>query len=170
VYAFEPMPSNYALLVKNIEENKFQHIVRPYQLACSDSSAVLKGYMNAGMYIAGEVGTGERVVMEAVRVDDMIEGAINIIKIDVEGHEPMALDGMQSIIANHRPIILSEINEYWLRTCSHSDANQYVSLLNSLGYEVYDVKDVDTPIIRGSLHIDILGTMDIICYPKEKTI
>jgi tRNA A58 N-methylase Trm61 len=36
VYFFEPMPSHFELLIKNIEENHLQQIVKTYNLACSD--------------------------------------------------------------------------------------------------------------------------------------
>ena len=38
VYAFEPMPSHFELLLKNIEENQLQQRVKAYNLACSDVS------------------------------------------------------------------------------------------------------------------------------------
>ena len=166
VWAFEPMPSNYQLLVKNIKENGLENIVQPYELACSDSNSLIEGTMTTGMYIVGEIGTGTRITMESIRVDDLIKEAVDIVKIDIEGHEPAALNGMRVIISENNPIIFSEINEYWLRLCSNSNGNEYISFLNSLGYDVYDVKNLRKPIAAGSLKLDILDTMNIVAFPK----
>ena len=166
VYAFEPMPSNYQLLVKNVEENNFENTVQHYQLACSDSAKTIRGSMVSNMYVAGNVGTGEKITMESVRVDDVIKDSIDIIKIDIEGHEPAGVNGMRSIITKDKPVIFSEINEYWLRTCSNSSSSQYAKQLNSLGYDVYDVEALDEPITDELRSMDILDTMDIIAFPK----
>lgn len=165
VYAFEPMPSNFELLVRNIHENQFEKRVQLYQLACSDSPKRLIASKVSNMYVIGQVGDAERVEIEAVRLDDIIEETINVIKLDVEGHEPAAIRGMISIISRDKPIILSEINEYWLHTCSNSSAGEYIDLLKSLDYEVFDVRNLDQPIHAESLELDILDTLDVVALP-----
>lgn len=165
VYAFEPMPSNFELLVRNIHENHFEKRVRLYQLACSDTSRRLIASKVSNMYVAGRVGDAECVEMETVRLDDMIEETINVVKLDVEGHEPAVIRGMISIISKDKPIIFSEINEYWLHTCSNSSAREYIGLLKSLDYEVFDVRNLDHPIEVGSLGLDILETRDVVALP-----
>jgi FkbM family methyltransferase len=165
VYAFEPMPSNFELLAKNIEENQFQRTVKAYPFACSDVPGMLTVSKVANMFVVGEVDNGEHVSTEAVRLDDMIEETVDLVKLDVEGHEPAAIRGMLAIISRDKPIIISEINEYWLRHCSHSNALEYVGLLESLGYEVFDVKDLEHPLNERSLSLDILDVMDVIALP-----
>jgi FkbM family methyltransferase len=165
VYAFEPMPSSFELLLKNIEENQFQQMVQAYQRACSDGSGNLTVSKISNMFVVGQVGGAERVAAEAVRLDDVIEDTIDFVKLDVEGHETAVVRGMMSIIARDKPIILSEINEYWLQSCSHSSAIEYVALLESLGYEVFDVKHLDHPISERSLRLDILETADVVAFP-----
>jgi FkbM family methyltransferase len=165
VYAFEPMPSHFELLVRNIEENHFQQRVHVYQLACSDVSGNLTASKMSNMYVMGQVSGAEQVQLEAVRLDDIIESSIDFVKLDVEGHEPSAIRGMLAIISRDKPIILSEINEYWLRSCSHSSAMEYMVLLQSLGYEVFDVKNLNQPISARSLSLAILDTIDVVAFP-----
>jgi Methyltransferase FkbM domain len=105
---------------------------------------------------------------EAIRIDDVITDTVDLVKLDVEGHEPAAIRGMSSIISRDRPIILSEINEYWLRQCSQSNAVEYVGLLESLGYEVFDVKDLEHPVDKGALTIDVLDVLDVIALPLRR--
>jgi FkbM family methyltransferase len=168
VYAFEPMPSNYELLLKNIEENKFQERVLAYPNACSDVHGKLHASKVSNMFVMGEVVDAEYAAVEAIRLDDVITDAgtiIDLIKLDAEGHEPAVIRGMTSIISRNKPIILSEINEYWLRHCSDSSAEEYLGLLMSLGYDVFDVKDLGHPLRESALNLDVLDTLDVIALP-----
>jgi FkbM family methyltransferase len=167
VYAFEPMPSHFELLLRNIEENQFQQLVKAYNLVCSDAHGNIDVAQISNMFVVGYVGNAERNIMQRVRVDDLIQDEIDFVKLDVEGHEPAVIRGMMSIISKNRPIILSEINEYWLRSCSHSSGAEYVGLLKSLGYDVFDVKNLQHPLSEGSLHLDILDTLDVIALPRQ---
>jgi hypothetical protein len=117
------------------------------------------------MFVVGQVGDAEQVSTEAVRLDDVIDDTIDLVKLDVEGHEPAAIRGMLAILARDKPIILSEVNEYWLRHCSHSSALEYVGLLESLGYEVFDVKDLEHPLTERSLSLDALDVIDVMALP-----
>jgi FkbM family methyltransferase len=166
IYAFEPMPSHFKLLLKNIKENQFHQVIRAYNLACSDVQGNLNVSKISNMFVVGQVSSTEQVMVEAVGLDDIIEDAIDFVKLDVEGHEPSVIRGMMSIISKNKPILLSEINEYWLRSCSHSSGAEYVGLLTSLGYDVFDVKNLEHPLSEDSLKLDILATMDVVAFPR----
>jgi FkbM family methyltransferase len=170
VYAFEPMRVHFELLLKNIEENRFQQRVITYQLACSDVHGNLRVSKVSNMFVVGQAGSAEQLTVEAVRLDDVIADSIDFVKLDVEGHEPAVISGMRSIISRDKPIILSEINEYWLRSCSHSSGAEYVALLMSLGYEVFDVKNLKNPLSEGSLKLDILDTIDVVAFPQGSSL
>jgi FkbM family methyltransferase len=165
VYAFEPMPSHYDLLLRNIQENQFERTVNPYNAACSDISGSVNVSKISNMFVVGHNCGSTQVSVEAVRLDDVIEDIIDLVKLDVEGHEPAVIRGMTSILSRDQPIIISEINEYWLHSCSHSSGAEYVGLLTSLGYEVFDVKNLDCPLREDSLKLDILDTIDVVAFP-----
>jgi FkbM family methyltransferase len=169
VYAFEPMPDHYELLLKNIAENRFHRRVMTYQLACSDVHGNLNVSKVSNMFVVGQVSGSEQAAVEAVRLDDVITDAIDLVKLDVEGHEPAVIHGMASTLSRAKPIILSEINEYWLQSCSHSSAVQYVELLESLGYKVFDVKNLEQPITERSLKLDMLDTVDVVAFPLGRS-
>jgi FkbM family methyltransferase len=168
VYAFEPMPYHFELLLKNIEENRFQQMVKAYNLVCSDAHGNINVSKISNMFVVGYVGSTEQVIVQRVRLDDLIQDMVDLVKLDVEGHEPAVIRGMMSIISKNKPIILSEINEYWLRSCSHSSGAQYVGLLTSLGYDVFDVKNLNQPISEHSLMLDILDTIDVVAFPHGR--
>ena len=168
VYAFEPMPSHYNLLVKNVQENQFQQKAKTYNVACSDVNGSINVSRISNMFVVGHDAGSQQVTVEAMRLDDVIEETIDLIKLDVEGHEPAVIRGMTSILARDKPIILSEINEYWLRSCSHSSGAEYIGLLTSLGYDVFDVRHLDHPLREDSLKLDILDTIDVVAFPPGR--
>ncbi len=167
VYAMEPMPASFELLRKNVEENHFQTRVELFPLAASDVNGSLETSLVSNMYVAGQVDGAERTQMEAIRLDDLIRVPVDFIKMDIEGHEPAALAGMRELILRSKPIIISEANEYWLRTCAVSSASEYIDSLIELGYQVCNVARPDEPIARGSLALDVLDAIDVIALPLK---
>lgn len=165
IQSFEPMPSSYRILTKNVEENRFQDRVRLHQLAASDSMSVLEASMISNMYIAGRVEGATPVQMHAVRIDDVVSGPVDFVKIDVEGHEPAAIAGMGDLIRRCRPVLLSEANTYWLRSGSGVSAREYVGLLRSLCYEVYDADNQTQPLTDDALGQDDLANINVIAVP-----
>ncbi len=51
------------------------------------------------------------IVVKTARLDDVYNGDVGFIKIDVEGHEEAVLEGARSTIACNRPRMLIEIEE-----------------------------------------------------------
>lgn len=162
IHAFEPMTSSYNLLRKNVEENGFGGRVDLYPLAASNVNALIEVSKTSNMCIVGQVEGSVRVNIESVRIDDVIKEPIDVIKIDIEGHEPAAIEGMRNLITRHRPVIISEANEYWLRTCSGSSARDYMKMLDSMGYLVFDVEELEHRIESDSVEFDILDKKDIV--------
>ena len=167
VHAFEPMPASYELLVKNVQENRFEGRVRTYQLACSDTATELEASQVGAMYVAGAVPGCAPVSMRAIRVDEMVREPVALIKIDVEGHEPAAIEGMRHLIRRSHPVIVSECNEYWLKSCSGTSSGAYVALLNSFGYQVFDINDLSVAVTPDSPVLQQLRIFDVIAVPRE---
>jgi FkbM family methyltransferase len=165
VDAIEPMPSSYSLLEKNIHDNDFGDIVQAHQWAASNRTGIATASVISNMYVLGEIENMETAAVDVRRIDDVVSGPIDLVKIDIEGHELAAIEGMREIIARDMPIIISSANEYWLRMCSDSSISEYVRLLSDLGYEICDVEDVGRPLSVDSLHVDELAVMNNIASP-----
>lgn len=116
VYAFEPVPMVFSLLDRNIQQNALKN-VQAINIALSNSNQRSELFMAAG----GNVGassfdkrTGKlEPVMVAKRVgDEWTEeqgiDRIDLLKIDVEGHELFVLLGLEHSIRRHRPFIMME--------------------------------------------------------------
>jgi len=111
VYAFEPQPQVYALLLRNIEANGFQSIIRPVNKALSNAKsrvALFLGKRDSGeasLYHTPGASSSHRVVVETTTLDDFFaaEGwpPVHLIKMDIEGAEKAALEGMRELSARN---------------------------------------------------------------------
>lgn len=105
VIAFEPNPRLADLLQRNLQINWSMAPVEFHALAAADAPGSLTLHVPEG---AGANGTlsrlktpGANFAIEAVRLDDVIDPAIRIdvMKIDVEGHEFAVIRGALGVIA-----------------------------------------------------------------------
>lgn len=114
VTAFEPSHTNSLLLSENIAENNavnitiYSHalsnkkeITKLFTGKTSGENSILENYHN---------GTGFEEI-SAVRYDDLGLGVTDWYKIDIEGAERLALEGMHSVLTTIKPITL--IIEDW---------------------------------------------------------
>jgi FkbM family methyltransferase len=165
VYALEPMPASFDLLERNVRENDFQERVSLVRAAASNERSTIRATVLSNMYVIGSEDGDERAPIDAIRLDDLVDAPVDLVKIDVEGHEPAAIDGMRALLARRKPLIISEVNSYWLRTCSGESAADYVDFLSSLGYDVYNVDDLTRPLAGRTLRLGDLDTIDVIAVP-----
>jgi FkbM family methyltransferase len=125
VLAFEPEPENLALLRRNVAANGCENVeVVPCALGAEPGTATFSVDESTGSTghlgddpTAGEVavGTGKvRLIEMAVgTIDAMVacDGlAPEVIKMDIEGGEIDALQGASRTLAEHGPIVFSELS------------------------------------------------------------
>ena len=123
VYAFEPNPRSFEVLTKNIRVNGLQSIVRAHQAAALDAPRKLALYcpqnFAADSSLFPPVGqpeadgpAGQRPMIEAVRLDQVITEPVDLMKIDAEGSEPLVFRGMRGILERSpRLAIFLEFNQ-----------------------------------------------------------
>jgi FkbM family methyltransferase len=152
VYAFEPIPANYSELLKNIRLNGLEGKIIPSNLAISNFNGRLRMQIFASdcrqtanaVPLTNWAGypTNINCEVDAVRFDDWIKGTdidrIDVMKIDVEGHEVHVFEGMMETLSKYRPVIYSECNAFFFKQQGLS-ARRVVELLDPLGYEFYKI-------------------------------
>jgi len=112
VFAFEPDPSNFEILRKNVKINNYQNIILE-QKACADKYGRTTLYQSdhPGMHrvfpqtkqAKGQVQV-ELTSLDKYFIDSNLADKINFIKIDVEGLEFSVLKGMKNILKNNKKI------------------------------------------------------------------
>ncbi len=116
VFAFEPLPAVFSLLTKNVEQNALEN-VDVINVALSNSNGESELFMttdgNVGASSFDKRADSVEPVIVTKRVgDELVKeleiGQIDLLKIDVEGHELFVLLGLERSIRRHHPFIMLE--------------------------------------------------------------
>lgn len=147
VFAFEPNPSTYAYLQRNIQLNlALAAKVTSYPIALSDHAGAANLFNSPehpGRASLQPIESAHTVV-EAVTLDtlDHILSAhkISFLKIDVEGGELNVLNGAREIVGRDRPLALCELFEPFQQRfgCTCQDI---VDFFHEYGYKAYYVQE-----------------------------
>jgi len=134
VECFEPNKKTFETLEKNIEINAYNDIVKAHNKALGSKSSygIEKGYtvFNTGLNSIDETTkTGDTNLISVCKLDDFGYEAVNLLKIDVEGHELEVLKGAEETIRSSKPIILIEAFE--------GNLNRVETLLDSFEYKIF---------------------------------
>lgn len=165
-------PTNLALsrLYKNILLNQVQDKVIVFEGVAANSigeveiktMAGREEYSSIGLtsYISAENNFSlEKVV--STTIDDLVtQYSIDpgFIKVDVEGVEHLVFDGARKTLLNHRPIILSELWDHFLRQ-NGSSAKDVVNLIKEYDYDVINPDAPNIPLVFENVN-------NILCIPK----
>jgi len=101
VYAFEPDPRNFYLLQRTIKRNGWTHVITE-QKAVSNKAGEFLLYQTRSC-AANTLAPGEHissVKVSVVTLDDFLsdEHHIDFVKMDMDGSEPLAIQGMAQLI------------------------------------------------------------------------
>lgn len=150
VHAFEPVPSTAASLQRAIHVNNIEHIVLQQQ-AVGAQSGELTLYVDSHASLeaselvsafASERGA-EPMTVEQVSLDDYVERQnlfpVRLIKLDIEGYELQALQGMTRLLDREdAPLILCEVSPHCL-SLQGIDSRAVTRYLADRGYSMYAI-------------------------------
>ena len=152
VFAFEPHPRNYELLRKNISANGLTNVVA-LQKAVANHTGTAKlfqarstsGHSLCGIpfdWASAEDSANGGMTVETVALDDFFaqtSAEPRLIKMDIEGAEPLALAGMQRLIERNPSLVLiSEFNPLYLGAKA---AAAFLDQLFACGFDVAVIDD-----------------------------
>jgi FkbM family methyltransferase len=112
VVAFEPDPYNFAALRRNVKAAGCTNVeIRPEAVADRPGRAPFRAFRStfSGSLLPREVDEYRDLETDVVRLDDVLTDADLddlVVKLDVEGAEPLALSGMQRILREARRLLL----------------------------------------------------------------
>jgi FkbM family methyltransferase len=128
VIAFEPFPRNVEWIGKNLKLNQLEDSVTVVESGLSsapgEATLLLREDFETGAPIGNasiaEPGNDERFKHVTVRLETLDalwptfgNPRLDVIKIDVEGHEDRFLEGAKQTVAANRPAFLMEVNNYF---------------------------------------------------------
>ena len=121
VFAFEPSPTVYPLLVLNVTENDCRNVF-PQQLAVSDADGDIFFHDNSAYgHIISEGGV--RVTAKTLNtiIASLQLDRIDLVKIDIEGFEYKVLRSGWEALKRFNPLIYFEFNTWCLIAFSRTD-------------------------------------------------
>ena len=119
VIAFEPVARNIDVFRRNIELNQIENI-QLLEVAASDHSGeaiirLAENLATASLVWHRDNPSATELHIKTVAVDELVEaGELSyptFVKIDVEGSEGLALQGMRRVIAAAKPVLFIECSE-----------------------------------------------------------
>jgi len=126
IHSFEPDPGNFSLLEYNVRQNDLASYVVLHPEAVGDTKGHLEMVFDAGdnsgnclvKTIASTSPLDQAATVRHVPVttlDSWLDNlpALNLIKMDIQGAEPLALEGGRNLIARFRPVIVIEAVPGW---------------------------------------------------------
>lgn len=144
VFAFEPDPTNFSWLEKNVEMNGYKNVVL-IPKAVSNKTGKIRLYLSqrnrADHRIYDSQDGRQSIEIETVRLDDYFKdygGKIDFIKMDIQGAEGEALQGMSGLLKNNDVKMLMEFSPGGLKI-SGMEPEECLKLLTGFGFRLYDI-------------------------------
>ncbi|MBW8009668.1 MAG: FkbM family methyltransferase [Chloroflexi bacterium] len=143
VFAFEALPSNVKRFQANLDINPQVSNIEIVPKAVADSSGTVEFKVHES-HAAGKVDGSagreesylERLEVPAISLDDFVfsqgQPPPQIVKMDIEGGEVLALPGMQRILEQHQPLLFLEL---------HGPEAKLIAweILTSIGYTFHEI-------------------------------
>lgn len=164
VYAFEPDPVNFRLLQKTIHANKLKNVVAVNK-AVSDKNGTTKLFIceeHSGdhrIFDSSEYSGEKRssIPIDTISLDSFFENnneqnnenkseksienksesnVVDVIKMDIQGAEYMALKGMLNLLKQNKDLVLiSEFSPLLIKQSGH-EPKLFLEELESLGFKI----------------------------------
>ena len=143
VFAFEASPQNFTLLKKNVKINDYQN-VELINKAVSDKTGITKLFLselNSGdnrIFDDGQNPTSvdvNEIALDDFFKDSKFQNQISFVKMDIQGAEGKAINGMKNLLKKNNKIKL--ITEFWPYGLIRSGTNpdQFLRELSNLGFK-----------------------------------
>jgi FkbM family methyltransferase len=182
IFCFDPSRKSLNKLIENIKLNDLRNIMY-FELGIGERTKTvlfndnLDNYKNSGSYQIDNLKEGYKINVDSI--DNLIEKKIikpkeNIfIKIDIEGYEFYALNGLTKTIKNYNVMILFEFSKKILQN-HYNLEEKLLNFLDDNNLRIYNLKFVEQNVKNLFLEInklkkehDVLGNF-ILCQTIDK--
>ncbi len=162
VYAFEPNPNNFAILKKNVELNNCKNVVL-VQKAVSNKTGKVNLYFDEEFEISSRTYNPhnkryKHIEVDSIKLDDYFNNTkIDFIKMDIEGSECNAVEGMTNLLNKNKELkIVTELWPCGLKEYGKS-SKEYLRLLLKQKFKLYEIKKDDKTLIDVPKILDKIG-------------
>jgi FkbM family methyltransferase len=153
VISFEPSPTTFAFLRKNVDAAGLRNVtLENVGLGKSAGRFELTSSVDnrAGGFVSNKMqaSKGHRIeAIEIVQGDSYLEahgiGHVDFIKMDVEGFERDVIEGLRETIAASRPVVTLELNHWCLNVLQRTTVPDFLDFLRGVFPYLYAVDPHD---------------------------
>jgi FkbM family methyltransferase len=183
VIAFEPFEGNFKRVLHNIKENNLESFCEIKQYGLSNKSEESQITLredfkhgsttgNAAIQTSETMDAGFKLSPIKLKPLDEIweqysrdSENIDLIKMDIEGHEDFCLEGGQKTINKHRPTILMEVNKPYYVARNVELDNTFFKLIPK---DYYVFREVDSKWKQIQSLNECLNVDNVFLIPVEK--
>ncbi|MCS7224405.1 MAG: FkbM family methyltransferase [Armatimonadetes bacterium] len=139
IVCVEPHPNNFDILLRNLQLNRVKNaIALPLAVSNRKGQAELfvSSWSNWHSLLETVTPRASRIPVTTTTIDDLaqqVNRPVNLIRMDIEGYEFLALEGGRRTLERDKPTLVVEIHPN-LQASSDIIA-QHLQFLSSLGYE-----------------------------------
>lgn len=145
VMAFEPESNFFKLLSRNIRRNDLKNVVN-FKLAIAEKNGLTNLYLSNENKGHNSLINSEElknsVQVKTVTLDDFLASnkitKVDMIKMDIEGAEILALEGMKNTLIKHRPLLFLEFSPHSIMKINKNPMD-FLLNLREIGYSVFDI-------------------------------
>jgi FkbM family methyltransferase len=137
VVALEPNSENCRLLLSSLRLNGTSNVdLLPVAADEAPGWAYYATHVgsNGGLVDDDNLLSHFGTVVPTFRLDDLVNGKVDFLKMDVEGAEGRVVRGAARIIEKDRPIVTTELKEEMLQRVSGRSVADYLGYFGDLGY------------------------------------
>jgi FkbM family methyltransferase len=153
VHAFEPVATVLERLNRHVQRNQLEGVVRVHPLALSNvngplviryADASVENQGMASLVNRDEAALDRVSTVETMRLDDFVARhdirRIDLMKIDIQGAEPLLLEGGAETLRRLQPDLLMEVSSTDLRGLGKT-SRDLLQMVEELGYRVYEMRN-----------------------------
>jgi FkbM family methyltransferase len=158
VFSFEPSPSTFALLQRNLDAAGAANVVATnVGLGKGEGACELTFARDnrAGGFVSDRMAASSGHAIEEIRIvagdaylGEAGVGHVDFIKIDVEGFERHVIEGLEQTIVRCRPVVVLELNHWCLNAFQRTSVPDFFDYLRGVFPLLYAVDGND----RRDLH------------------
>lgn len=155
-HCFEPVPSTYENMLKNLKINDTVNI-KSYNIGLTNKKQTMEMFFNpegcgsSSLQNLLEAPCTKKILAEFSTLDAFVEEnniqGIDFIKCDVEGAEKFVYEGGLNTLRKYKPIIFSEMLRKWAAKFDYHP-NDIIVLLKEIGYSCYAISENEIRLIN----------------------
>lgn len=175
VFSIEPRADTCTMLRRSIVDNGFEGRCTVFNVALGASEML--GDLNTrhdplnpgATYISLQQGGSVRVCpLDSLEIPS--DRPVKVLKMDIEGFEPLMMEGAQGFYRAHRPLVVTEMFPRAIRMASGCDAERYFDQFEGLGYRVHRLEqgEIGTRMDRGDISAitHLFEPINVVCVPE----